>query len=116
MSFYQSGMNERLQCELTFNDYTHVIIAAGDNNAKYTVCNISLDYHSVSNTELVRLIRNQYMGRLIILYDGIQRQTVYPVSKSDTQVNINLDVVARSMKDILMLFQDPAAGGLNPNQ
>jgi hypothetical protein len=33
------------------------------------------------------------------------------VNKSDTLWNVNLNVSARSMKGILMLFEDPAGGG-----
>ena len=109
MSFYQTSLGDRLQYELRFNDYSRVIIATGDANATYTINNISLKYDSVTQPELARLIRNQYMGRVSILYDRVLRHRKILSNKSDTLINISLNVSARSIKVLLML---PAAGGL----
>ena len=109
MPFYQSALRDRLEYELTFNDYSRVIKAMEDANATYTIENISLEYDMVTQSELARLIRNQYAGRLAILYDRVLRHRKISRNKSDTLWNINLNVPARSMKGILMLFEDPAA-------
>ena len=63
----------------------------------------------VSDTELVRQIRQQYSGKMTILYDSILRHRKITMNKSDTGTlwNINLNVPARSMEGILMLFEDP---------
>ena len=63
----------------------------------------------VTQPELARMIANQYNGRLTILYDRILRHRKISKNKSDTLWNINLNVPARSMKGILMLFEDVAA-------
>ena len=63
----------------------------------------------VTQSELSRLIRNQYAGLLAILYDCVLRQRKISRNKSDTLWNINLNVPACSMKGILMLFEDPVA-------
>ena len=55
------------------------------------------------------MIANQYNGRLAILYDRILRHRKISRDKSDTLWNINLNVPARSMKGVLMLFEDVAA-------
>jgi len=111
MPFYQSALGDRLEYELTFNDNTRVVLATGPvaNDSRYTIDNISIEYEKVTNSELARLIRNQYAGRLAILFDRVlcHRKIVY--DKSDTLWNINLNVPARSMKGILLLFEDPAA-------
>ena len=44
---------------------------------------------------------------MAILYDRILRHRKITKKKSDTLWNINLNVPARSMKGILMLFEDP---------
>ncbi|VDI48396.1 Hypothetical predicted protein [Mytilus galloprovincialis] len=44
---------------------------------------------------------------MVILYDRILRHRKITKNKSDTLWNINLNVPARSMKGILMLFEDP---------
>lgn len=107
MPFYQSALGDRLEYELTFNDYSRVIQATAD--ASYDIENISLEYDMVTQPELARMIDNQYKGRLAILYDRVLRHRKISRDKSDTLWNINLNVPARSMKGILMLFEDVAA-------
>ena len=109
MPFYQSALGDRLEYELTFNDYSHVVVATGDAAATYTVKNICLEFDMITQPDLARLIRNQYAGRLAILYDRVLRHRKIMANKSDTLWNINLNVPARSMKGILMLFEDPEA-------
>ena len=107
--FYQSGLGDRLEYELTFNDHSRVIEATGDPNASYTIDGISLEFDQVTQSELARQIRQQYAGRLAILYDRILRHRRIAFDKSQTLWNININVPARSVKGILMLFEDPAA-------
>jgi len=107
MPFYQSALGDRLEYELTFNEYGRAIQAAADSS--YAVENLSLEYDMVTHAELARMIRNQYAGRLSILYDRVLRHRKITANKSDTQWNINLNVPARSMKGILLLFEEPAA-------
>ena len=54
------------------------------------------------------MIDNQYKGRLAILYDRVLRHRKMTMDKSNTLKNINLNVNARSMKGILMLFEHVA--------
>ena len=44
---------------------------------------------------------------MVILYGRILRHRKLPKNKSDSLWNININVPARSMKGILMLFEDP---------
>ena len=106
MPFYQ---RDRLEYELTFNDYSRVIRATADADASYDIENISLEYEIVTQPELARMIANQYGGRHAILYDRVLRHRKISRDKSDILWNINLNVPARSMKGILMLFEDVAA-------
>ena len=50
----------------------------------------------------------KYAGRMAILYDRLLRHRQITKNKSDALWNINLNVPARSMKGILMLFEDPS--------
>ena len=109
MPFYKSALGDRLEYELTFNDYSRAIRATGDANASYDIENISLENEIVMQPELARMIANQYDGRLAILYDQILRHRKISRDKSDTLWNINLNVPARSMKVVLMLFEDVTA-------
>ena len=109
MPFYQSALGDCLEYEFTFNDNNRVILAMGDTDASYDIENISLEYDMVTQPELTRMISNQYSARLAILYDRILRHCKIRKDKSDTIWNNNLNVPARSMKSILMLFEDGAA-------
>ena len=102
MPFYQSALGDRLEYELTFNDYSRVIQATGDADASYHFGGISLP-------ELARMIDNQYRGRLAILYKRVLRHQKMTMDKSNTLWNKNLNVPARSMKGILMLIENVAA-------
>ena len=106
MPFYQAGLGDRLEYELTFNDYNKVINSS-DVDASYTIKNICLEFDTVSDTELARQIGQQTNGKMAILYDRILRHRKITKNKSDTLWNINLNVPARSMKGILMLFEYP---------
>ena len=106
MPFYQAGLGDRLEYELTFNDYNKVINSS-DVDASYTIKNICFEFDTVSDTELARQIGQQTNGKMAILYDRILRHRKITKNKSDTLWNINLNVPARSMKGILMLFEDP---------
>ena len=109
MPFYQAGLGDRLEYELTFNEYGSAMQATADAGGSYTVENISLEFDKITNTELARNIRNQYANRLAILYERILRHRKLRRDKSDTLWNININTPARSMKGILLLFVDPAA-------
>ena len=96
MPFYQAGLGDRLEYELTFNDA----------DSSYVISNICLEFDIITDSELARQIRQQFSGRMEILYDRILRHRKITKKKSDTLWNINLNVPARSMKGILMLFED----------
>ena len=100
MPVYQSALGDRLEYELTFNDYSRAIQATGDADASYDIENISLEYDIVTLPELARMIANQYNGRLAILYDRVLRHRKINRDKSDTLWNINLNVPTRSMKGV----------------
>ena len=109
MPFFQSELGDRLEYELTFNDYSRVVLATGDAKALYTVDNISLEFDRVTQPELTHMISNQDSARLTIMYDRILRHRKIRKDRRDTIWNINPNVPARSMKGILMLYEDGAA-------
>jgi hypothetical protein len=104
--FYQAGLGDRLEYEITFNEYNK-IIKSTDADSSYTIKNICLEFDMVSDLELARQIRQQYSNKMVILYDRILRHRRITKNKADTLWNININVPARSMKGILMLFEDP---------
>ena len=57
MPFHQAALGDRLEYELTFNNYSRVIKSTGDGS--YTIDNICLEFDKVTNEDLARNIRNQ---------------------------------------------------------
>ena len=106
--FYQSALGDCLEYELVFNDYNRVLVAHAD--AAYTIYNISLEYEMVTQPDRARQMKNQYMGGLRVLCDRILRLRTVKYKKSDNLQNMNINVPAKSMKGILMLFEEPASG------
>ena len=108
MPFCQSALGSRLEYELIFNDYKHVIKATGDADAKYKIEKLSLEFEKVTSNELGRMAREQYASRAVIYYDRVLRDSMVRRDKSDHGWTINIQKPARSIKGILMLFQEPA--------
>ena len=63
--FYQAGLADRLSYELTFNNYSQVI-SSTDENAKFIINGISLEYEVVTNAALARMIKNKYSGKMAV--------------------------------------------------
>ena len=57
--------------------------------------------------------RMQYMGQTVVLYTRVLRHRKLPLNKSDVTWNINLNTAARSLKGILLLFEDPTDGAMD---
>ena len=70
MVFYQAGLGDRLEYELTFNNY-YKVINSTDADSSYVISNICLEFDMVTVSELARQIRQQFSGRMAILYDRI---------------------------------------------
>jgi len=111
--FYQAGLNDRLSFELTFNDYGRVIMST-DPTASYGITNISLEFDVVTNPNLARRKRQQYMSQTVVLYTRVLRHRKLAFNKRDVTWNINLNTPTRSLKGILLLFEDPAVGTMWP--
>ena len=70
--FYQSGLGDQLEHELTFNDYDKVIKSTNE-NASYVIANICLEVDIVSDAELVRQFNQQYIEKMAVFYDRVFR-------------------------------------------
>ena len=106
---YQSGLGNRLCYELTFNDYNRVIKSAVSSpkvpDAKYKITDISLEYEIVTQPDLARSIRSEYQS-MALLYDRILRHRNIIVNKSDTVWNWAFNTPCKSLKGILVLFEE----------
>ena len=65
----------------------------------------SLEYEIVTQPDLVRHISNEYQG-MVLLYDRILRHRKIIVNKKDTIWNWTFNTPCKSLKDILVLFEE----------
>ena len=72
MPFYQAGLGDRLEYELTFNDY-YKVINYTDAYSSYAISKTCLEFDMVTDSELARQIRPRFSSRMAILYDRILR-------------------------------------------
>ena len=107
--YYQAGLRNRQCYELTFNDYNRVIKSAVSSpkvpDAKYKITDISLEYEIATQPNLARSIRSEYQ-HMALLYDRILRHRKIIVNKSDTVWNWAFNTPCKSLKGILVLFEE----------
>ena len=107
--YYQAGLGNRLCYELTFNDYNRVtksrVSSSKVSDAKYKITNISLEYKIAMQPDLARSIRSEYQ-HMALLYDRILRHRKIIVNKSDTVWNWTFNTPCKSLKGILVLFEE----------
>ena len=105
--YYQAGLRNRLCYEITFNDYNRVIkstVASPD--AKYEISNISLEYEIITHSTLASSIKAEYDDEMVLLYDRILRHRQISVNKSDMTWNWSFNTPCKSLKGILVLFEE----------
>ena len=107
--YYQAGLGNRLCYELTFNDYNPVTKSGVSSpkvpDAKYKITDISLEYEITTQPDLGRSIRFEYQ-HMALLYDKILRHRKIIVKKSNTVWNWAFNMLCKSLKGILVLFEE----------
>ena len=95
--------------ELTFNDYNRVTKSGVSSpkvpDAKYKITDISLEYEIATQPDLASSIRSEYQ-HMALLYDRILRHRKIIVNKSDTAWNWAFNIPCKSLKGILVLFEE----------
>ena len=110
--YYQAGLGNRLCYELTFNDYNQVTKSGVSSpkvpDPKYKITDISLEYEIATQPDLARSVRAEYQS-MALLYDRILRHRQISVNKSDTIWNWSFNTPCKSLKGILVLFEEEGA-------
>ena len=91
MPYYQVGLRNRLSYELMLNDYNQVIDSS-KTDATY-------------KPDLARFIKAEY-DKMVLLYDRVIQHSQIPVNKSDTKWNWSFNDTCKSLKGILVLFEE----------
>ena len=79
------------------------MIKASDPDASYMICNISLEFDTVTNTSLASQIRTEYM-KSSILCGRILRSHIIPLNNSDTSFSVDINSPLKSLKCVLLIF------------
>ena len=107
--YYQAGLGSRLCYELTFNDYNRVTKSGVSSpkvpDAKYKITDKSLEYEIATQPDLARSVRSEYQ-HMALLYDRILRHRKIIVNKKDTVWNWAFNMPCKSLKGILVLFEE----------
>ena len=107
--YYQAGLRNRLCYDLTFNDYNRVTKSRVSSpkvpDAKYKITDISLEYEIVTQPDLARSIKDECQ-HMALLYDRILRHRKIIVNKSDAVWNWAFNIPCKSLKGILVLFEE----------
>ena len=107
--YYQAGLGNRLCYELTFNNYNQVTKSGVSSpkvpDVKYKITDISLEYEITTQSDLVRSIRSEYQ-HMALLYDRILRHRKIIDNKKDTVWNWAFNTPCKSLKGILVLFEE----------
>ena len=108
-SYYRTVLGNRLRYELTFNNYNRVTKSGVSSpkvpDAKYKITEISLEYEIATQPDLARSVRSEYQ-HMALLYDRILRHRKIIVNKSDTVWNWAFNTPCKSLKGILVLFEE----------
>ena len=95
--------------EITFNNYNQVSKSGVSSpkvpDAKHKITDISLEYEIVTQPDLTRSIRSEYQ-HMALLYDRILRHGKIIVNKSDTTWKWSFNTPCKSLKGILVLFEE----------
>ena len=103
MPYYQVGLRNR-SYELLFNDYNRAINSL-KTDATYKITDISLEYDIVTQPELVHSVRSEY-DKMVLLFDRVIQHSQIPVNKLDTKWNWSFNETCKSLKGILVLFEE----------
>ena len=107
LPYYQAGLRNTLCYEFTCNDYNRVIKSTVvSSDAKYEISNISLEYEIVTHSTLASSIKAEYNDEMILLYDRILRHRKISVNKSDMTWNWSFNMPCKTLKGILVLFEE----------
>ena len=106
LPYYQVDLGNRLCYKIMFNDYNRVIKSAvASPDAKYKITDISLEYETVTQPTLTKYISDEYQN-MALLYDRVLRHRQISVNKLDTTWNWSFNMPCKSLKGILVLFEE----------
>ena len=71
----------------------------------YEITDIALEYKIITQPDINSCIATEYRS-MVLFYDRVFRHRQIPVNKSDTMWNWSFKTPCRSLKGILVLFEE----------
>ena len=111
--YYQAGMGDKLEVELTFNEpsavilgSTSVLAAASDSDYSYTLTDIRSEWDQITDVNLAKAMLSHYK-MLALPYTRYLFHQTRRIKKTDSVINLNLNVPSKSLTHVLILAVDP---------
>lgn len=108
--FYPNIISEDFIREITFNDAKYVVSSDAAAGIDYGISNIAIEYETVHSPELAKQIEADYMNGISFLYDHVTYFKTVPTG-ADKLINVNVNIPRRSMKGVLIFFQETVSAG-----
>ena len=111
--YYQSGIGDKLELELTFNEPSAVILgstdtlaAAADSDYSYTLTDIRTEWDQINDDGLAKAMLSQYK-MLALPFTRYHFKQTMSIKKTDSIINLSLNVLSKSLTHVLILVVDP---------
>ena len=110
--FYPQALYNDLVLEVTLAPASLVVKGSDSTKLKYKLTNIQLEYEMIRSEMLAQEANSNYSNGKKFVYDHVHLEKTIPFQRgSDTRLNIKVNAQRRSMKAILLLFEEPYSAG-----
>ena len=107
MPHYNTGLIEDLIFEIDFASAGKIMLTT-DTAATYQLTDINLEYELVRDSELSQMIKNNYSLGYTLFYQIIFFVMMQQFDKATTSMNWNINAPAKSLRGLVVLFEDVA--------
>ena len=111
--YYQAGIGDKLEVELTFNDTSAVIFgstatlaAASDSDYNYQFSDIKTEWDQITDKNLANAMHSRYQMLALPFKRYLYHQTKV-INKTDSVINLSLNIPSKSLTHIFILAIDP---------
>ena len=115
--FYPQALYNDLVFELTLAPAHQVVRGSDGTKLVYKLENIQLEYETLRSKSLADETARIYERGKEFAYDLVMRERVVPIAiGSDTRLNLRVNPQRRSLKGILLLFNNPFVAGFRDTE
>ena len=101
---YKYALDENIIFELELNPNKKVLNSTKIKDWSYQLTNICLEYDTVTDAGIASTITQQYNSGYAFMYDKVEHFVSARIPANDTYIREHINIPARSVKGILLLF------------